>query len=323
MITFRFFIIILALSLFAAHAKNNSDTELRKSVLEFITPIESSEFNKEKNSLSELGQKLYFDAKLSANGTISCNSCHNLVTYGVDNEATSPGHDKTRGGRNSPTVYNAKFNFVQFWDGRAKDLAEQATGPLLNPIEHGIKDEAALVEILNKAEYVDLFAKAFNKDKKPITLKNVGIAIAAFEEHLVTESAFDEFLRGKDNALNGKQKRGLKKFVEVGCVSCHQGVNLGGTMFQKIGLVNEYKTADLGRFDVTKNEDDKYFFKVPGLRNIEKTGPYFHDGKVKTLKEAITLMAYHQLGERLKPNEVSDIEQFLKSLTSKKLPQFK
>ncbi len=322
MISIRFFILILALAMFAAHAKN-SDAELRKNVLESITPIDASVLSKEKNVLSELGQKLFFDANLSANGTISCNSCHNLKTYGVDNQPTSPGHDKTRGGRNSPTVYNAKFNFLQFWDGRAKDLAEQATGPLLNPIEHGLKDEAALVEIISKSAYVELFSKAFNAEKKPVTLKNVGIAIAAFEEHLVTESAFDEFLRGKDNALNTKQKKGLKKFVEVGCISCHQGTNLGGTMFQKIGLVNNYKTSDLGRFDVTKNEDDKYFFKVPSLRNIEKTAPYFHDGKVKTLKEAITLMAYHQLGEQLKPHEISDIEYFLKSLTSKKLPQFK
>lgn len=330
MTTFRFFILIMALAMFAAHAEDakntkkvlNSDEELRKSVLEFITPIDASEFKKDKNLLSDLGQKLYFDANLSANGTISCNSCHNLKTYGVDNQPTSPGHDKIRGGRNSPTVYNAKFNFLQFWDGRAKDLAEQATGPLMNPIEHGLKDEATLVSILNKAQYVELFSKAFNKDKNPITLKNVGVAIAAFEEHLVTESAFDVFLRGDNKALNTKQKHGLKKFVEVGCISCHQGVNLGGTMFQKIGLVNEYKTADQGRFDVTKNDEDKFFFKVPTLRNIEKTGPYFHDGKVKTLKEAIKLMAHHQLGKQLKSNDISDLEQFLKSLTAKTLPVF-
>lgn len=331
MIFIRFFILLLVLFLFTAYADNtstskvvkeNADDELRKLALELLIPVDKNALNIEHNDLSQLGKKLYFDSKLSANGTISCNSCHNLKTYGVDNQPTSLGHAKTRGGRNSPTVYNAKFNFVQFWDGRADDLAAQAVGPLLNPIEHGLKDEQALIEILKKAEYVSLFSKAFKNDPQAISLKNVGIAIAAFENHLVTNSRYDEFLLGQNSALNSKEKVGLKKFIEVGCVSCHQGINLGGTMYQKIGLVNNYKTTDLGRFEISKNEDDKFFFKVPGLRNIEKTHPYFHDGSISSLKNAIKLMGHHQLGLTLKKSEIHSIELFLKSLTTKDLPSF-
>lgn len=324
MSTSRFIICVLIPFNFVLAAPpiiNKEDDLLRKDALNFFSAVELSELNKTKSLLAELGQQLYFDASLSANGTISCNSCHNVKTFGVDNEATSPGHDKTRGGRNSPTTFNAKYNFVQFWDGRAKDLAEQATGPLLNPIEHGIKDEAALIEIIKKSKYVDLFSKSFAKEKNPITLVNVGKAIAAFEEHLVTDSSFDDFLRGNLNAISSRAKKGLKKFIEVGCVSCHMGVNLGSTTYQKIGLVNEYKTTDLGRYAITKDENDKFHFKVPTLKNIEKTAPYFHDGSVKTLSEAIKLMGHHQLGVTLNKTEIADIENFLKSLTAKSAPK--
>ncbi len=264
----------------------------------------------------QLGKKLYLDTNLSKNGKISCNSCHQLDNFGVDNEATSPGHDGTRGDRNSPTSFNSSYNFVQFWDGRAENLEAQALGPLLNPIEHGLASEKEVLKKLNTPEYKALFKEAFKNDKA-ITFKNIGVAIAEFERTLVTTDRFDEYLKGDINALNKLEKRGLKKFIEVGCVSCHYGASIGGQEYQKIGAVEAYQTEDLGRFNVTKSEDDKYFFKIPNLRNIEKTAPYFHDGKVKTLEEAIKLMAKHQLGETLTATDVQEIKAFLGSLTGK------
>jgi len=267
----------------------------------------------------ELGKKLYFEKKLSANGTLSCNSCHNLDNYGVDNEPTSPGFDGTRGGRNSPTVYNSAIHLAQFWDGRAKDVEEQALGPLLNPIEHGLKDKKQTMKILADAGYKPLFKKAFKGYKYPFTFKNIGKAIGAFEKTLMTPTRFDDFLAGDTSILSSSEKRGLSKFIEVGCVNCHNGMGIGGETYQKLGLEVPYPTQDKGRFDVTKDEDDMHVFKVPSLRNVVKTYPYFHDGHVKSLTQAIKIMGKHQLNAKLTNREISDIKSFLGSLTAKEL----
>ena len=311
------------LTLLFSFNSSANDKELLVSAKENFKPIPKALINvKKEASKISLGKKLYFEKKLSINNKISCNSCHMLDKFGVDNEVTSPGHDGTRGERNSPTVYNAAFHIAQFWDGRAKDLAAQAIGPILNPIEHGLKDEAGALKKIDTKEYRAMFKKAFPGSKEPFTYFNVGHAIAAFEKTLITPSRFDDFLAGKLNAITKTEKEGLNKFIETGCVACHDGVGIGGGQYQKLGAVNSYKTKDLGRFVVTKDEDDKHVFKVPTLRNIVHTGPYFHDGSIKTLNEAIKLMAKHQLDVDLKPKDVELIKAFLGSLTAKKLPTF-
>lgn len=286
---------------------------------QFFEPLPATIIDEKKNAaLIALGKKLYLDPKLSVNDTISCNSCHQLNNFGVDSQPTSPGHEGKRGGRNSPTTFNAALHIAQFWDGRAKDVEEQALGPILNPIEMGMPSEAAVVDKLKKIdEYKAMFAEAFKGEKDPIQYKNIGKAIGAFERTLITPSRFDDFLKGDENALNDAEKRGLQKFVHMGCANCHNGVAIGGNSYKKIGLVEEYKTSDEGRFAVTGLETDKKVFKVPSLRNITKTGPYFHDGSVKTLDEAIEEMAEHQLGRKVGPGFIEDVKAFLGALTAK------
>ena len=265
-----------------------------------------------------LGKRLYLDTRLSQDETISCNSCHNLKTFGVDNEPTSPGHKGQRGGRNSPSSFNAALHATQFWDGRAANVEEQALGPILNPIEMAMPSSPAVLERLKKDKtYPAEFAAAFPGEKDPITYPNVGKAIGAFERTLITPSRFDDFLKGDDNALTPEEKKGAQLFVQTGCTACHNGVGIGGNMFQKLGLVKPYPTTDMGRYQVTKNEADKMMFKVPSLLNVAKTGPYFHDGSVKTLEEAVSKMAEYQLGRQLTPEQVNEIVTFLNALTAK------
>jgi cytochrome c peroxidase len=267
-----------------------------------------------------LGKRLYMDTRFSANGDLSCNSCHKLDNFGVDNEPTSPGTKGQRGGRNSPTVYNAALHVAQFWDGRAADVEAQALGPVLNPIEMGVASEAEVVKkIKGDKDYVASFKKAFPEERDPITFKNFGRAIGAFERTLLTPSRFDRFLKGDDSALTKDEIAGLKTFTEAGCITCHNGVGVGGSMYQKLGLVKPYSTKDLGRFEHTKSESDKYFFKVPSLRNVEKTAPYFHDGSIKTLEEAVKIMGEYQLGRTLDDSQVQSIVTFLRSLTGETL----
>jgi cytochrome c peroxidase len=269
-----------------------------------------------------LGYKLFFEPRLSKNHDISCNSCHNLATFGVDNKALSDGHKGAKGSRNSPTVYNAANHIAQFWDGRAPTLEVQAEGPIFNPVEMAMPDDKRLLSTLSSMpEYTKYFQQAFPGEKKPLTVKNAAKAIAAFERQLTTPSRFDRFLAGEQNALNEQERRGLELFVSSGCTTCHNGPTVGGTSFQKLGLVNEWpQVTDAGRFDVTKDEEDRTKFRVPTLRNVEKTGPYLHDGSVQALPEMVRLMAKHQLGKDLTEPQVTDVVAFLQSLTGE-LPQ--
>lgn len=264
-----------------------------------------------------LGRMLYFDPRLSRNQQISCNTCHQLNRYGVDNEPTSPGHQGERGTRNSPSVFNAGFHFVQFWDGRAKNLAEQAKGPILNPVEMAMPSAEQVVAVLKTIPgYAEEFRAAFPREKNPLSYDNVAKAIGVFEERLVTPAPWDRFLRGDQNALDHRAKAGFLVFTEAGCQACHAGALLGGNLYQKLGSVVPYPDqSDAGRFEFTKEEADRMFFKVPSLRNIEKTGPYYHNGKVATLEEAIRLMGKHQLGRELSGEQVDSIAHWMKSLT--------
>jgi cytochrome c peroxidase len=269
-----------------------------------------------------LGKALYFDTRLSKSGVISCNSCHNLATYGVDNLPTSPGHKWAFGDRNSPSSLNAAFHFVQFWDGRAESLEEQAKGPILNPVEMATPHETfALSRLSSIPEYREWFAKSFPTDSNAITYNNVANAIAAFERTLITPSRFDEFMKGDGDALNDQEKKGLQTFVNTGCNTCHMGVAVGGNMYQKFGVTQPYwelthsERKDEGRKLISKNDGEQYYFKVPSLRNIDKTYPYFHDGSVWNLNEAIAIMGQLQLGKKLSESDVNDIAAFLKSMT--------
>ena len=265
----------------------------------------------------QLGRMLYFEKRLSKNHDVSCNSCHMLDKYGVDNKPTSPGHKGQLGGRNSPTVYNAGGHIAQFWDGRAKDLEEQAKGPILNPVEMAMPDEATVVTVLKSMPgYVDAFKAAFPDDADPVTYDNMAKAIGAFERKLVTPSRFDKWLEGDEDALTDQEVTGFAKFIKLGCPTCHVGPAVGGTSFQKLGLVKPWPDeSDLGRFDHTEEEDDKMKFRVPSLRNIDKTGPYFHKGQITELREVVKKMAWHQLGQELTEEDVDNLVVFLKSLT--------
>lgn len=270
----------------------------------------------------ELGRKLYFDKRLSRNETISCNSCHSLATFGVDNLATSPGDEKQLGDRNSPTVFNAALHGSQFWDGRAADVEEQAGMPILNPVEMGIPSESFLVERLAAVpEYEAAFREAFPGESAPLSYRNVQRALGAFERTLLTPSPFDDYLRGNRKALHERQLRGLEMFLDLGCASCHNGLNVGAASFRKFGLNADYwvhtrsKKIDEGRVKVTKDEEDLYVFRVASLRNVAETPPYFHDGSVQELDEALRIMVLLQVGLELDDEEVADLAAFLESLT--------
>ena len=272
-------------------------------------------------AMVELGTDLYFDPRLSQSHNISCNTCHQIGLGGVDMLPTSIGHKWQKGGRNAPTVLDAVFNVAQFWDGRAADLKAQAGGPIQNPIEMGITHQHAIEMLKGIPGYTKLFEAAYPNDKDPITMPNAVTAIAAFEATLITpNSPFDKFLRGDANALSAEQKEGLKLFIDTGCASCHSGINVGGQMYAPFGVVQKpgadiLPPNDKGRFAVTKTASDEYVFRVPPLRNVELTVPYFHSGQVWDLTQAVGIMATDQLGKTLNDAEVAKIVAFLKSLT--------
>jgi cytochrome c peroxidase len=266
--------------------------------------------------LVELGKKLYFDPRLSKSGFISCNSCHNLSMGGTDNIPTSIGDHWQQGPINAPTVLNSSLNVAQFWDGRAADLKAQAGGPIANPGEMGFTHTLAIGVLESIPAYVREFKQVFGKDK--IDIDQVTLAIAEFEKTLVTpNSRFDQFLLGKKDALTADEQAGYKLFKDSGCVACHNGEAVGGNSFQKMGVVEPYKTkaAAGGRADVTGKDADRFNFKVPTLRNVEMTYPYFHDGAANTLTEAVDIMGRLQLGKKFTKDENAKVVAFLKTLT--------
>ncbi|MEZ5404316.1 MAG: cytochrome c peroxidase [Bryobacteraceae bacterium] len=265
----------------------------------------------------DLGRMLYYDPRLSSGRDVSCNSCHPLDKYGVDGKARSSGHKGQLGGRNAPTVYNAAGHVAQFWDGRAADVEEQAKGPVMNPVEMAMSSPADVEKTLQSIPgYVKAFRKAFPGEKDPVTFDNMAIAIGAFERKLVTPSRWDRWLKGDSGALSAEEMDGWHVFHMAGCQTCHSGPFAGGQVYRKLGQVHGYPDLnDAGRFDVTKKEEDRGVFKVPSLRNVAKTGPWFHDGSITSLEDAIRLMAHHQLGRELTSAEVRSLVAFLNSLT--------
>ena len=282
-----------------------------------LPEVMASEANPITDAKIDLGRRLYFETQLSAGNDISCNSCHALSGFGADTGAVSIGHRGKKGGRNSPTVYNAAAHVAQFWDGRAADVEAQALGPILNPVEMAMPAAPAVLNRLKASpEYRRLFAAAFPGERDPMTYANLGRAIGAFERKLVTPSRWDHFLHGVDSALTPAEKEGFNTFTATGCQTCHTGALVGGSMFQKAGLVVAWPdTADLGREPVTHQAADRMVFKVPSLRNVARTGPYFHDGAVRSLDTAVVWMARYQLGRELDGQQVVQIVAWLNSLT--------
>lgn len=308
----------LASSILFSGTAEGASERLTNEPVKPIEPYESE--NPDKVSL---GKKLFFEPRLSRSGFISCNSCHNLSRGGTDNLPTSIGHNWQQGPINSPTVLNASLHFAQFWDGRAETLQEQAAGPIDNPLEMAYTHSLAVEVLRSIPQYVAMFENVYGT--RDITIDEVTDAIAEFEETLVTPNArFDQWLRGDDDAITEQELRGYEMFKRIGCVACHYGEALGGTDFQRMGIVHEYLTdnASLGRFEVTGDEGDMLKFKVPSLRNIERTYPYFHDGAVWSLSEATEIMAYLQLGRELPEEDIADMVAFMESLAGE-MPQLR
>jgi cytochrome c peroxidase len=291
--------------------------------LEPISPLILSQ-DLSSEGVYQLGKMLFEEKKLSKDGTISCSSCHNLETNGADTRDHSVGIGGAIGKVNAPTVFNSSLNFTLFWDGRAKSLQSQIDGPIQNSIEMGSKWE----DIVKKLESDNRYKRLFNLYYADgITVQNIKTAITRFEEQLITTNArFDLYLKGDKRALNDQELLGYSRFKNLGCVACHQGYNIGGNLYQKMGIMRDYfkdrKTplteADYGRYNVTKLEQDKFVFRVPSLRNVAITPPYFHDGSAKTLEEAVRVMGEYQLGQTLKKEEINSIVAFLKTLTGER-----
>lgn len=298
--------------------------DLRAYANELFDPIPLSTPELENNIISrqrvDLGAMLFFDPRMSRSGLFSCQSCHNVGIGGVDGLETSIGHGWQKGPRNAPTVFNAVFNIAQFWDGRAADLAEQATGPVQAGVEMNNTPVRVIDTLRSMDGYVAAFDEAFPGEEDPITFENFALAVEAFEATLTTpNSRFDQYLNGADS-LNEQELRGLEAFLDQGCASCHAGVNMGGEGYYPFGLVERpgadvLPEGDRGRFEVTATAADDYVFRAAPLRNIELTAPYFHSGAVWDLEEAVAVMGVSQLGADLNEQQVADITAFLRTLT--------
>lgn len=270
----------------------------------------------------ELGRLLFHDVRLSSDNTISCSSCHNLRVVGIDSLARSIGVKGRRSEFNTPTVFNAAFNFRQFWDGRVHTLEQQISGPVHNPKEMDSNWPQIIDKLSQDTELQRRFRESYPQG---IDQNAIVDAIASFERTLLTpDSPFDQFLKGNEAALSEQAKKGFALFNQLGCSSCHQGVNLGGNMYQVLGVMRDYfsrsgevKHSDYGLYNSTKKEQDKFKFKVPGLRNVVHTAPYFHDGSVETIEEAVGIMAYYQLGVKLEDGQIAELVAFLRALTGK------
>lgn len=271
-------------------------------------------------SVVELGKKLFHDPRLSADNSIACASCHSLATAGIDGKRVSIGIHGQSGRLNTPTVFNSGFNTSQFWDGRANTLEEQANGPITNPKEMGATWPEIVAKLEKDRDYPQAFDALFSDG---ITSANIAKALAEFQRSLITPNArFDKFLRGDITAITHEEKAGYRVFKAYGCAACHQGAAVGGNMFERMGSVRHYFTdhkptgpEDEGRFNVTHDEHHRHYFKVPSLRNVEKTAPYFHNGAARTLKEAVHDMAYYNLGVIIPDDDADLIVKFLKTLT--------
>ncbi|WP_027524829.1 cytochrome-c peroxidase [Bradyrhizobium sp. Ec3.3] len=313
------------LVLVSSHAIANDD--LMRAARQIFKPIPSATPVVKDNPVTvekaELGKMLFFDPRLSASGIISCNTCHNLGTGGVDAGPTSVGHGWQKGARRAPTVYNSVFNAAQFWDGRAPDLKAQAKGPVQASVEMNATPDRVTSTLNSMEGYVGRFKQAFPNDTSPVTFDNFAKAIEAFEATLTTPAApFDQYLNGDASALDDQQKAGLKLFMDKGCASCHNGLNIGGQDFFPFGVIEKpdiklLPTTDKGRFAVTNAPGDEYVFRVAPLRNVALRAPYFHSGQVWTLKEAVGIMSEVQLGAKLSEKESNDIVAFLNSLSGR------
>lgn len=300
----------------------DSDRLIRRANRYFV-PLPATMPGSEKDNpqIIALGKKLFFDNRLSINDSQSCASCHRIENgfAGMDRLATSPGAKGQLGTRNSPTVLNAGFQRVQFWDGRASNLVEQAKGPILNPVEMAMPDEQSVENKLRAIdEYQQPFKLAFPGLKQPVTMQNIAEAIAAFERTLITPSRFDDFLKGNAQALSEEEQEGLNTFIKSDCTSCHDGVLLGGESLEKLGKERPYANqTDQGLYAITQEESDRMVFKVAQLRNVALTAPYYHDGKISSLEDAVRLMGRLQLDNELSDQDVKQIVAFLNSLTDK------
>lgn len=272
---------------------------------------------------ADLGRRLFNDKRLSANGKVSCASCHDLSAGGADARRHSVGFDGKLTAVNAPTVLNAAFNFKQFWDGRADSLEAQVDAVIQNPVEMGSKWEDVVAKLSRDSSYRAAFAASYPAG---VTRENIQNAIATYERTLITpNSRFDQYLRGDRDALAADEKAGYAKFKQFGCVACHQGVNVGGNMFQKFGVMRDYfaargnlAAADLGRYRVTADEADRYVFKVPSLRNVALTAPYLHDGSARSLDDAVAVMFKYQLGRTASKDDIAAIVKFLHTLTGER-----
>ncbi|MDR2925328.1 MAG: cytochrome-c peroxidase [Azoarcus sp.] len=272
------------------------------------------------SSKAQLGEKLFYDPRLSGDGTVSCATCHDLARAGADGRKLGVGVGGALGAYNTPTTFNSVFNFRQFWDGRAADLVEQITGPLTNVAEMASSWAIAVHRVSEDSDYKEAFKREYGGE---ISEKTIANAIMLFESSLLSpNSPFDRFLNGDADAISSEAKEGYRHFVDYGCISCHQGINIGGNFFQRFGVMGNYFSdrgnttpADLGRYNITKQEKDRYIFKVPSLRNVAVTAPYFHDGSVDSLDQVIEIMARYQLGRELPEKERRHLVAFLESLT--------
>jgi cytochrome c peroxidase len=305
----------------------SAEEDLMKQAKQIFGPLPQT-MASEKNPLTpekvKLGKILFYESRISVDGTVSCIRCHPISLYMADGLKKSIGNHYKVNPRNAPTLFNAAAQISAHWIGNRADVEDQARQSVIGPPSFGLPSHEVLETKLKEIKgYNDLFKKAFPNGGHPITVDNFAKAVGAFERTLVTPSPFDAFLKGGKGALKEKEKRGLKTFLETGCTACHSGQYLGGQMYQKFGVVEPYwkytksEAIDEGRYVVTKNESDKYLFKVPVLRNVSKTAPYFHDGSVDKLADAVWIMGKVQLGRDLTKSQIEEMFAFLESLTGK------
>ncbi|MGD0573643.1 MAG: cytochrome c peroxidase [Sedimentisphaerales bacterium] len=324
-------VVVISISFFVGILSGgNADEDLQKQASRSFGPLPKAIIS-DKNPITpekvQLGKILFYETRISADGTVSCARCHPMGLYAADGLKKSVGNNCKVNARNAPTVLNAAGQISAHWIGNRTDVEDQARQSVIGPASFGMPSYEAVEKILKDINgYTPLFKEAFPADKDPVNIGNFAQAIGAFERTLVTPSAFDDFLNGSKDALTEHQKQGLKIFMELGCAGCHSGTFIGGQAYQKFGITEPYwkytksEPIDEGRYEVTKEESDKFVFKVPMLRNVEKTSPYFHDGSVVSLEQAEWIMGKIQMGRDLSKGELDDINAFLKSLTGE-IPQ--